>query len=308
MRGVILPLVLGAVLLGLVNRVEAVERSLEIAIEAAQAEYPVGTPILLKLTVRNTGAEPQRVQNIGWGEGISIAVARDDGEFQQLDPTLYVSHGDTEVGPVYMPTYVTSGTLKPGEEQSILQMIYTHDMQPGRLRFRASLWSRKSEEIAVTLVEPADEAEGGLVGPEARGPFLRTVARLHNHGPTNIWLRDEERTALMQIASKALESTKRDVEVEYGLYAGVLQAAADGPSAESIVLAEQCARVLIERFPKTWLQAHVDAALVIAHVNRARVVAEQGRERPLAKPLFEGLGITKWLDETKGSDPLRRSE
>lgn len=298
MRTSVFLLVLSTAVSGAVSYVEAAEQPLKIAVQAAQGEYVVGTPVLLKLTVRNTSTEPKEVECLGWGRGIKIRIANGDEDFRWLEPAGYVTHADTDIGPLYVPAYFIKGILKPGEEQSILQMIYTEKAPVGRLRFKATLLGRESEEVAVTLVAPPNDVEHDFLTPEEREWFPRRMAYLHNQGVWGVGLTKNERAALMRIASKALEATTSSVETEYALYAGVYQAVSIQPSTESIVLAEQCAKALVERFPNTWLRAHVDAALVLAHIHRARMVAEQGLEEPLGRPLFEGLGITGWLDKT----------
>ena len=298
------------VLVGNAAAAEEPQPQLEFTIEANSGEYAAGTPVALRLTLRNVASEDYDIEfETGWGTGVTIQFAREGEEFKYLNQEPYVIHGDTEIGPVYMPHFCFVGRLAPGEEQHILHVIRAEDLGVGTIRLKASFHGRglrlESGEVTVVIAEsPADAGKETYSGEEL-SRLYSYVVRYHNGFDLEQRFAGEH-TPLVATVEKALAGEGQTLDVEYALYAGVLQAMTNSPSAEDVILAERCFETLTKRLPDSWFRAHAQAALAAAHLSRAHVLAEGVAEQP--GPLRDNLGIRGWLDAVRSTGlPCTRS-
>lgn len=257
--------------------------------EVNQRTTVTGIPLLLRMTLRNDGQDAYRViGQPGWGRGVEVLVGTEGGELQALQPD--VRHLDTDLGARYKPVYFFGGTLAAGATQHVLQMIDTGRMKGGVVRVKAVVIQGakriESPEVSVRLLEAPAEDVALTLDEQIRGPVFRWIPSLHNH-PGATWQWEE----LSPLLLKAVTSKGVTIDCEYALYAAALQTMPARANLAQCELAEHAAREFLERFPHSWLRAHVCAALFRTYVVRALAAMEAGAKIPEAQPLFDNLGI-----------------
>lgn len=261
---------------------------LQFSIEAARKEYTRGTPILVRIRLHNAdaepyvltaplpeGAPPAPMRGLGWGRGLGIYGAAAAEEFKELPRDA--PHGDTELGPLYMPVYRFKGLLDPGGSQSILHFIRRPEFPAGVRRFQAVLYLRgrkiETPEIAVEIRE-ATEQDLALFTPEERRTINWYAAGLHNHRRGNREL-SRERLRILPVVRKALRSKDKTVDCEYALYMGVLPAVdTRNATPDDVALAKRAGEALLKRFPDSWLGPPVRDALAKLGADEPGAAAE----------------------------------
>jgi hypothetical protein len=270
------------------------------SLEAYRTRRAVGTPILVKITIRNTGEQDYEiVGDPGWGRWMSIASAREGEEFKRLRADAPEEH--IMAGGLMNPIYRFTGTLAPGARQRILQTIRTTKMAPGRIRLKAILYQGhatgrhviETAPITVELLTKLEDDEPPVLSAEEWRLVCWYVADFHNH-----LARSRRATGLPAIVRKALAGKGATPELEYALYAGALLFAQYQTTPEDLALAEEAARAFLARFPKSWLRAHAYAALAIVHTAQARRAIEAGQALPESVPLYENLRTRRFLPRT----------
>ncbi|HUW55680.1 MAG TPA: hypothetical protein VMZ92_03530 [Planctomycetota bacterium] len=252
---------------------------LQLSIEAARKEYTPGTPILVRITLHNAdaepyvltrplpeGAPPAPMRGLGWGSGLYIYSAREAEDFKELPRDA--PHGDSMMGPGYMPVYRFEGRLEPGGRQSILQFIRKPAFPAGVRRFQAVLYLRgrkiETPETAVEIREAAEQDPATFTAEERR-IINGNVASLHNTCYGNRQLA-RTRLKVLPVVRKALDSDERTLDCEYALYIGVLQGVETRDATpDDVALAKQAGEALLERFPDSWLAGPVRAMLTAAN-------------------------------------------
>ena len=233
-------------------------QDIHFSIEANAETYRIGQPMLVKLELKNNGAARYTIIGaIGWGKGMSILKAHGDEDPTAIRPE--VPELCTDLGGMFRPVYWIKGELAPGEGQSIRQIIPTRDWTPGRTRLTARTvqLTRKliAEEIAVTLLTK-EETEPGVFTREEEAVLYRRVASLHNNPNSQ-----PNRDGVTKLARKALRSKAATMNVEYALYAGLLQGTQGKPGVPELELAEEAGQALLDRFPDSLLRATTSAFL-----------------------------------------------
>jgi hypothetical protein len=276
------------------------------SVQANASELTSGTPVLLELTAANTGNGDFNLWGARWGQKILIFRAYGDDAFERVQ--IDAPHGEG-AGGIYLPPYFfNEQPVRAGESVALLQMVSTDRSRVGKVRFKASLGVRindkpatlVTDEVTVQLTEPQYEKAGELFTDEERTTLYTCARFYHNFRRGALSLRDANHDGVVAIVRKALDSDQRSVEVEYALYVGILQEMAKKATPEDIALAEEAAKAMFERFPGSWLRAHVYAALFEIDPERAQKLAKDPFDLPGALLLFENLRILERVEEATG--------
>ncbi len=287
---------------------------LKLRLQANTDKVCRGVPILLKVTLSNVGLEDcGLVGRVGWGRGMGFKFRRENQEARWFPRD--VPHVDTDLGPMSRPIYFFTGWLNAGHSQELVQMIHSTDMITGTTYFQA--WMRirttdgllkelESPEIAVAVVETNDKGKyADALLDEQVWAISRSVAACHNRRRTRASYRHHEDNELVAVAENLLELGSTSLLAEYAIYAAVLQELAPRAAPEDIAFAQEAAKALFERFPESWLRAHVYAAMFEIDPERAKKLIENPFDLPGAELLFDNLGI---LDDVKKAVGIEEQE
>jgi len=262
---------------------------------ASTVECEIGRPIVLKLTLRNAGADEYTVRgDPGWGSGIGITASEEGAPSRML--RVDIRYLDTNLGSLPSPLYVFTGHIPTNSQQSIVQMIRTEDFLPGRVRLKATMgWlgtdQLQTEDVEVLLSRPKEDEKPALVDAKARSLINKQVSQRHNFFG-GFALGHLSRSLVQGL----MDSQATTVDVENGLYAAVLQAIGPDATDDDRGLAEDAAKAFLERFPHSWLRAHACAALVTIYRKEGRDddaqrMIREGLSLPESRPLFQNLGF-----------------
>ncbi len=252
---------------------------------------------MIRLTLENVGKEDYTIRGgPGWGRYLTFKASENGKEFHRIPIDPHVTHGDTGHGPLYHPKFFFTGVLPPGGSQHIVHIIQTKDMEAGELELKAIVWQKEvmlEAVVKLKLVEGGDEGGHSVFKEKEKRLIHKRVVYLHNRlgcrGGRSVHISDHER--LKPMVEKAIKSEEKSTDVEYAVYLGVLRGFARQATQEDLDLADQAVQTLVKRFPKSWLRAHVYAALYMIHGDKRRDAYEEGRKLPESQPLYKNVGI-----------------
>ena len=276
-----------------------------------RSQYEIGTPMLVKLTLRNVGeADYEIMDKAGWGRSFRISSVNDGGLRSPVRSDV------PHVEEFYMPPYFFCGSLSPAEAQSIVHFVRTVPMMPGWVTFHAYFFQRGlralTPEVPLKIIGGVKEEAGSgpaTLNPDERSFIYRCVCHRHNsfwRGRKTQPGRGPDHENLVAIVRKAMASDEASLPCEYALYAGVVQAIDVMASVDDVKLAEEAVEALEKRFPNSWLRTYTYAMLSTVHfergnVEKARSFAGKGSKLPESNPLFQNLGIMEKLQKLEGS-------
>jgi hypothetical protein len=262
----------------------------EFAIQANASQYVVGTPILLKSTLHNAG--PREYKVVGEphlaGGGMCIDVSQRGSPFKIFgSPWLGPNPTGGNPQDAASPMYRFMGRIPTNGEQCLVHMIQTKELQPGPLRLRVNLRTRTkgvltnlTAEVEVSLLEPKQDDKTTVLDAATKNLVNKEVERLHNFCGQY-----RARQLLSDVLLQELiSSTETNIDVEYALYAVVVQGAAHEATQEDRTKAKDAAKAFLQKFPRSWVVAHTYAAL-------ARIYKEEGRDEERLQAIQQGLSV-----------------
>lgn len=237
---------------------------LSMLLEVSPTQVSKGTPVMVRITLRNRGRSTTRVPGrIGWGNGMEIMHATSGGVFRPLPPD--VLHEDTDLGPIFSPPHNFEGDLPGTDGQSILYFIATDSFPVGTNYLKAEIGygtkSLKSAETPFVVVQERD-TNTVFTASEEREIF-RFVRQLHNYyGPaerkggasTDYFMRS------MPLVRKALDATNDAPSTRYALYLGALLSLRQDVDDDVTRMSAQAQNLITQRFQGTWLDAETRKA------------------------------------------------